>query len=597
MRKYRFCTYAVIIGICVFLSLRCDRTILPVIDSSEQVIDSNERIESTETIESKETIDYLQGNTIAQVIIKVFDNHSLAPISGAMVTMVGVDSAKSDSTGAVVFDSVKTGNYMLSCTRNGFESSMDNVSLAVDSNSNTVPVVNQSTNAIFMARKGAVVRGNLYYKNENNIYPVDGATVECRLINTSIAFQEPIKTTTSDDGMYSFNDLPEYSIYIINVLPFGDGSLTYKQASPDTLEGRAVGDTLRTENIVLDKYIDGTFIVLSHNLETFTKDDSLIFEFSEAVDKDLLGIDSIYISLGSGGTRILTEQIWRENDKKLVIIPFDGAWNNNQSYRLVIKKIKSVSGKPLNNTEFISYNFSPSVTGTLGKVENVRFRVGTNDTNKVDYNTSSITLLWSPLENTVIYQIYKKSSSDSSWFLFDSTADTSKALSTTGEFNNGGQVQYIVLGKNSSSLSSFTSATVLTVRDEKGPVIYNSTPISQYGFDNSATSVLDTIEISISTSYLPEPMDTTHKPTATVKEAGYVSGTTLYGDTLYTINPDICFWTWTSERSGTMSVILDPLQDGAYDSLTIDFTSVTDVAGNAPDTTGGAGYIRFYTRP
>ena len=92
-------------------------------------------------------------------------------------------------------------------------------------------------------------------------------------------------------------------------------------------------------------------------------------------------------------------------------------------------------------------------------------------------------------------------------------------------------------------------------------------------------------------------MDTTHKPTATVNEAGYVSGTTLYGDTLYTINPDICFWTWTSERSGTMSVILDPLQDGAYDSLTIDFTSVTDVAGNAPDTTGGAGYIRFYTRP
>ena len=106
MRKYRLSTFALIIGVCVFFSLRCERTILPVVDSSEQVIDSNEKIESNETIDSHQKIDYLQGNTVARVIIKVFNNHSLAPISGAMVTMVGVDSAKSDSTGAVVFDSV-----------------------------------------------------------------------------------------------------------------------------------------------------------------------------------------------------------------------------------------------------------------------------------------------------------------------------------------------------------------------------------------------------------------------------------------------------------------------------------------------------------
>ncbi|MBN1308284.1 MAG: carboxypeptidase regulatory-like domain-containing protein [Chitinispirillaceae bacterium] len=597
MRKYRLSTFALILGVCVFFSLRCDRTILPVVDSSEQVIDSNEKIESNETTDNLQKIDYLQGNTVARVIIKVFDNHSAAPISGAWVTMVGVDSAKSDSTGTVVFDSVKTGNYMLSCTRNGFESIMDNVRLAVDSNSNTVPVVSQSTSALFMARRGAAVKGNLYYKNENRIYPADGATVECRSTNASIAFQRPLVTTTSDDGKYSFSDLPEYSTYTIIVLPFHEGSLTYKQAARVSLDGRAVGDTLSAGDIILEKDVGGTFIVLNHNLEAFTKDDSLEFEFSEAVDTDLLGVDSIYVTLSPGGTRILAELIWKENDEKLFIIPFDGAWDASQDYTLAIGTIKSVTGKPLDNTDFASYDFAPSTIGTLDDVEDVRFRVGDSDINKVDYNTGSISLRWSPLENTIAYQIYQKSSSDSLWLFFNSTADTIISVSTTEQFNLGKQIQFIVLGQNSGSVSSFENATIVTVRDQTPPSLSGS--FTQAGFDNSGSDSFDTIDIPISSRYLPEPMDTTDKPTASVIEAGYVTGRRLYGDTLYTVDPDNCFWTWTSDTTGIMSVVIDSLQNGAYDSLKIDFTSVTDWAGNKPDTTIGddAGYITIQTLP
>ena len=102
MLRYRCYTYALIIGVCVFLSLRCERTFLPV-DSSEK-------------------IDYLQGNTKARVIIKLLDRHTFAPLSKAMVTIVGIDSVKSDSTGTAVFDSISIGSYLITCAKSGFES-------------------------------------------------------------------------------------------------------------------------------------------------------------------------------------------------------------------------------------------------------------------------------------------------------------------------------------------------------------------------------------------------------------------------------------------------------------------------------------------
>ena len=575
MRKYRLSTCALLFGVYVFFNLQCEKTYLPV-DSSAK-------------------IDYLQGNTEARVIIKVFDNHSYAPLSGAMVTIVGVDSTESDMTGTAVFDSVKVGSYLIACRKDGFESAIDQFVLTVDSNSNTVPVVNQSTDIMSLARKGAAIRGSLYYRKDSNLYPADGAMVECRLTNPSIGFQNPLVTATTDNGVYSFTDLPEYSAYTITILPFSDGSFTYKQAGAANLAGRAAGDTLRAADVVLEKFTDGNFIVLSHNLETFTKTDSLVFEFSEAVDIDKLGPDSIYINLSPAGTRILTTRVWRNGNTKLYIIPFDGNWNILQEYTLVMRKFTSVSGKPFNNTEFLSYTFAPLTTGFVGNVQNLRVRVGTSDTTRVDYNTSSITLLWTKLTNATSYQIFQKSSSDSSWTYLTSAADTTAPITTSGKFNYGNQMKFIVLGRNSTTTSSFENAVILTVQDQKRP--YISTSTTWTGFNHSASNYVDTIDIVVSSGYLPEPMDTTAKPSVTVKEASYLSGLTLYGDTLYAIDPNRCFWTWTSDRTGVMSVILDPLRNASYDSLKIDFTSVPDWAGNEPETAGGAGFLNIQTRP
>jgi len=403
MRKYQFLRYAVLIAVCVCSGLQCERTILPV-DSSEK-------------------IDYLQGNTDARVIIKLLDRHSYSTLSGAMVTIVGVDSVKTDSTGTAVFDSVRAGSYLVACSKSGFESTQDNFILSIDANSNTVPVISQSTDVLYMAKKGAVVRGSLYFKNESKLYPADGAVVECALSNSSVNFQKPLVTTTSSNGTYTFANLPEYSSYIITVLPFMDKMLTFKQGASVSIAGRAAGDTLRAQDVVLEKFTDGNFVVMNHNLETFTIDDSVKIEFSEAVDVEKLTIDSIYITMGSLTKKILTRNIWSDKNKKLSIIPFDGAWSSSQSYTLVIRRIVSETGKPLNNTEFLSRAFVPITKGEMGNVKNVRFRVGTSDTTKVDYATSQITLLWNKMENASSYQIFQKATSDSSWVYATSATD------------------------------------------------------------------------------------------------------------------------------------------------------------------------------
>lgn len=576
MRKFQVYTYALMIGTLAFLNLKCERMLLPV-DSSKK-------------------IDYMQGNTEANVVIRLFDNYTKAPIPGTKVSIIGVDTLLSDTTGAVFFDSIKVGTYIVNCSKNGFESIYDELKLTIDSNSNTVPIVNQSSDFYYMAKKGAVVRGNLFYQKDGKYYQANGATVECRLNN--ISFQNPVRTTTSAKGVYSFADLPEYTSYTITVRPFSDGSLNYKQSSELSCAGKSAGDTIRAEDIILAKFTDGKFIVMNHNLETLTKSDSIVLEFSESVNIEKLGADSIYVNLNSESARILTQKEWQNDNKRLVIRPFDGAWDPTEEYTLVVKKIVSTTGKPLDNTSYLSRTFTPITSGELGNVKNVRFYKGAADTSKIDYNTNSITLKWSPLANALGYQIYQKTSSDSTWTHFESVIDTILTVTTTGSFNSGKYLKFIVLGVNSTGISSFKSATILTLRDEKAPRIVTAT-LERSNFDNSTINYVDTVPIPISNIYLPEPMDTTKKPTIKVTEASYYDEDSfeMHGDSTYSVSAGKVVWIWTSNQSGILKVVVDRNKDASYDTLKIDFSTVTDVAGNKADMTSGAGYINIYTLP
>ncbi|HEX3019945.1 MAG TPA: carboxypeptidase-like regulatory domain-containing protein [Chitinispirillaceae bacterium] len=577
MRKFRAYTYALMIGAFVFFNLNCEKTLLPV-DSSKK-------------------IEYEQGSTEASVIIKLFDNHSMTPIAGATVSIIGVDSSVSDSKGMVIFDSIKVGDYLVSCSKTGYESIYDELSLTIDSNSNTVPIVNQSSDHYFLAKKGAAVKGNIYYQKDGKFFPAIGAKIECRL--NSPFFQIPLRTTNSVNGTYTFTDLPEYTDYIITVSPFSDGVYTYKQAASLACIGKSAGDTSRAEDIILDKFTDGKFIAMSNNLESMTISDAIILDFSEAVDTTKLGIDSIYVLIVESAItkRILVQKDWLNYNKRLTIKPFDGIWDPVKEYVLVVKKITSVTGKPLDNTNYFNRHFTPITSGVLGNVLNLSVYDVLNDTNKVDYNTSQIALEWSPLANALTYQVYQKQPSDSSWIFLKSVADTfTTHIPLTGSFTLGKRLKFIVLGLNSTSMSSFKTASILTVRDQIAPHIKATMQRSASQFNNVLNNSAYYIDISITSAYLPEPMDTTKKPVLKVKEASYFYQPTLTmrGDSTYSVSPNNFVWTWSTQQTGNLRLFVDAYKDGSFDTLKVDFTSVTDLAGNKSDTSMGAGYINIY---
>jgi len=118
------------------------------------------------------------------------------------------------------------------------------------------------------------------------------------------------------------------------------------------------------------------------------------------------------------------------------------------------------------------------------------------------------------------------------------------------------------------------------------------------GFDNTGNVTAKFININIPVSYLPEPLDTTIKPTLKVAEGSYLTlSSIMYGDSTYKVAEAYSRWTWISQRSGVMEVLINEDKDGSYDTLSIDFTGLTDIAGNKADTTYGAGVITILTRP
>jgi hypothetical protein len=118
------------------------------------------------------------------------------------------------------------------------------------------------------------------------------------------------------------------------------------------------------------------------------------------------------------------------------------------------------------------------------------------------------------------------------------------------------------------------------------PTITNAiTEVSISGFDNTFGTVPQAIYIpSVGGTFnFSEPMDTTIKPVLDVIEGS--DPLSASGDPAYKVSKASSLWIWTGLNSGRMLVLVDEGKDGSNDTLKIDFTGLTDIAGNKFDTT------------
>lgn len=548
--------------------------------------------DSGNPVTGTQRIEYAQGSSTTTVIVKVIDSNSGAPLDSVAVAISGGGSSQTESSGLTRFEELAVGQYMIELTRAGYEPVTTVVSVASDENSHEVPIARQTAAIYTMAKQGVSVSGKVYYQSEAQTKKAAAsATVQLRLGGNQAIFTNPLRTTqTLPSGEFFFDNLPENTASSIEVLAYRAGGKSYRQTSTASVSSGKVGDTVFVSPIILTWSAENYFSILSHNLEDIKGDDSITITFSEAVDTAHMTFDSVYVT--SGGDPVLVDLSWADKNKTLRVSLYDGTWSTGASYRLYIGKLRSTNGTVLGGQGYSPmYSFGVRSEGILGDVENVRYRVGSSDTNKIDYDTRSVTLLWSALPNASHYEIYRKSVTDSSWRrAYSAVADTSKTISTTSAFYNGGTLQFIVLGVNSESRSPVSSATVLTLRDEQGPVFTSSYVTSFSGFDRSSYSTAGKETKTV--SGIPEALDTSKSPSITVIEGGR----SYYGDSTYAVSPDDCVWAWTTQSRGALEVTIPAGEDGAYDTLVVDFSGLTDVAGNPVDTTGGGGVIKYHTR-
>ncbi len=554
-------------------------------------------------VSTSQDLTYAQGSSKANVLLQVRDGRSMVALSNAEVEILGLESAVSDSTGKVEFKDVPVGSYLISVGRSEYEPIVSEFELSLDDGSAEIPVARQSADFILLSKRGITVKGNVFFRPDDDTRSyAENATVELFLSTSSASsrrFITPLRTTnTGPDGSFVFDGLPENTAYSISVRPLAINGEVYSYSSSRTVSGSAAPDTVRPAAFTLAKTEDSYFYVLKENSSTLASNQAYQLTFSEPVNTSELTYDSIGVF--QGNSEVLINTSWSSDRKVLLIEPFSGVWEDGVSYRLKIGDLRSTSGAVLHNYEYQSKQFYVHNGGALGDVSNLRYQIShSDDTTRADYNTSNLYLYWSPLANAARYEIFRRRDSDSTWISIGSTGgklDTTENAYVTDQLEDGGTVKFLVLAANSEARSPIASAEVLTVTDETSPTADYTT--SESGFNRSSYGSADTIRVRVYGSYysnrpFSEPMDTTKMPTFEVREGGNSS---YYGDETYKLSADACEWEWDTPSSGYINVAVPANKNAAYDTIMVDFSNVTDIAGNPTDTTGGSGFVVLRTR-
>lgn len=532
----------------------------------------------------------LQGGSTASAFIRVQNVHSEAPVKGALVTIEGSGSCTTNVNGVAQFNDLRIGAHVISASLAGYEPVVSEVIIQADS-SYSVPFAMQTSMMLPMYRKSAVVRGKIYYRKDNILYPISQIPLELELSplkrfdgemvpSGAADFLQPVRSVkTLPDGSFFFDSVPEFARVELKNRKHHVGGVLY-----GTLEGgggevaytKAAGDTCNILPLILLPESNGYFTIVSVNTDSITDTAALRVTFSEAVDTSEYHAKNtrVYVSLAS--MEVLISQKWNKSLTTLYIKPYDGVWQNREMYTITIgQNVYSLSGNVLMSQQ--TYHFSVGSSNSGTDVKNLWIL----SPQRIDYGTSSVRLQWSRLPGAIGYSIYSRSKIDSIWSrntASNSGSDTTIYFNTSNQFLSDNYVDVMVLGVFQFSESDPATAKTLRLRDNTRPKITSGsaeTVYTVYDCNNSASSVSLQRQL-YSPLRFSEPMDTTKKPTVTVKEASY----SYYGDTTYALPKDSIRFSWSTLTQLVVQAVIPASKNAAYDSIMVDLTNITDRNGN-----------------
>jgi hypothetical protein len=544
------------------------------------------------------------GDLLSTVTIYVLDVRTGLPLEDVRVDLLGVGAEKTDG-GHVNFKDVKAGTYFVRLSKKGYESSQTTITSEVQG-TETVVAVNYSA-TLGIHKLGAKVKGRVLIRSPKGDSTKAAKNATVNLFSSPMTdgiFLNAVRTVKTDtNGWYTFENLAEYADYAVEVADIKVGDRTYRQEYTDIGNDPLISTspTYMAPVSVLFPSTAGNLTVYSLGTR-LVKGQPFVLEFSNPIDTaELVTFPLASIQLRvtptfGGITTIAASLAWNADHTKLSIMPLSSDWVDGSTYMVNLSSVQDIYGDAV-STSFTDLTV-PAATVALGAVTNVRLRANTSirgtifDTTIVDYATTPYRLSWNKVAGAEGYSVLYRQGTDSAWQLRVTTTgntanDTTVTLAPTALTGKAWTRYLMVLPNSSTQPVPYSLGGLMTVKDGVRPSlnVAGSAITAPGGTSfNNTTGTAQSITLTLGTFLTGsqnDPIDTTKKPTIRVGNGGVVG--TFPAPT----------FRWTSLTGGTLSVTVPANTSGVADTVVVDFSTVTDLAGNFFDNLPVAPVLRY----
>ncbi len=494
----------------------------------------------------------------------VKDVVSEAPVDSAMVTWNNNGTPEvlyTDSTGQVVITDLPRGSYTVTITKVGFatvEKVIDLTSLG-DSD---IPVLPDFDYIILMHAQGVTITGTVKLRDTDaNEAPKAGVLVDLTLSATDNIKEVVFTDTTDTNGEYSFSALPErIAQYTITARRTQSAPYYYGSGALGAVTNIKDGEVISMDPLVLT--IEAVNLVADSYAREISQSDTLKVAFSDAINLTKVRMGDIAI-MNNTPVQVAADYTFSLGDSVMHIFPAQGNWGPSGTFTLNLD-IESVRGKTLNT----AYTFSVLNDSISTSITTLTANNGTDTT--VDYNTTSVDIIWNQVTNAKGYEIYVKDTEGDNYTKHSTIANGEDTIASVGglDFGDAKTNSILVVSYTDKKISSFQDAPVITFADSTAPSLtaytYN---LNSANLDNTAGLTKDTVlTYALGGS---ADIDTTALVTVTLQTSTQVMGVD---------------WNWTmngaSPEIETHVFVLPSLSAAAVVTDTIIVDVLTDISGN-----------------
>ena len=381
------------------------------------------------------------------ITLRVVDNHSGAALSEVTVYSVVDDkTVVSDDLGNSTWTGCSLGDHSFQISKEGYATVQTLVSLEEQGKGDVVRV-GDVVATIPMYKAGVVAKGIvLYTDDKGKVSAAKGVKVYADLPRVFVPSE--VSTTTSENGEYSFENLPEGVEISIYVGQQTIGSQKYIGDGANIVSGSnyRAGDVINVSAINLEK-MTAAVVKISDNTSEMSTTSKLSLTFSTELEKDSV-VDSKWTVTNGSGSVVLTTVALDSDKRTIKISPYSGKWNSDTYYSVSGTVYSTEGGYTSVNT-----SFSVEASGDGDAPANVKDLKIEKDPDYSYY----LDLTWSePKGDIYRYNIYRMTNLNTDFVKIDyvGSSYTLYRIDLDDFSSSVTEVSYIVLPVNSNGVEA-----------------------------------------------------------------------------------------------------------------------------------------------